>query len=110
MTDNTGEPVIACCGLICSQCGAYVKQKCLGCHSDKPMFKNCPVKKCVIERNYVTCADCTEYTDIKLCKKLNSFVSKIFGWIFKSDRIGNCNKIRANGMEAFKAEIKPIKS
>jgi hypothetical protein len=110
MTDNTGESIIACCGLVCSECGAYIKQKCPGCHSDKPMFRNCPVKKCVIERSYVTCADCTEYTDLKLCKKLNSFVSKIFGWIFKSDRIGNCNKIRANGMEEFKAGIKPIKS
>ena len=66
MTENTSESIIACCGLICSECGAYKKQKCLGCYSDKPMYKNCPVKKCVIEQNYVTCADCTEYSSLMI--------------------------------------------
>ena len=110
MIDNSGELLVARCGLVCSQCGAYKKQKCTGCDSDKPMFRNCPVKKCVIERNYVTCADCTEFADLRRCKKLNSFISKIFGWIFRSDRIGNCNTIRADGMEQFKAGIESIKS
>ena len=106
MAEETGEIIVACCGLVCSECGAYRKQKCTGCHSDKPMFRNCPVKKCVVEQSYVSCAGCTQYTDLKTCRKLNNLISKIIGWFFRTDRIGNCNRIRANGMEQFKAGIK----
>ena len=103
MSENGNGKIIAYCGLVCSNCGAYKKKKCQGCHSEKPMFKNCPVKKCAIEYNFSTCAECVEFKDLKQCKKLNSFVSKIFGLIFRSDRIGNLNKIREKGLDAFKA-------
>ena len=103
MSENGNEKIIAYCGLVCSDCGAYKKHKCQGCHSEKPMFKNCPVKKCAIENSFSTCADCVEFEDLKQCKKLNSFISKIFGLIFRSDRIGNLNKIREKGLDTFKS-------
>lgn len=55
---TTKNLIIANCGLICSKCGTYVKGKCQGCQSDKPMFSGCPVKKCCSTNLLKTCADC----------------------------------------------------
>jgi len=93
--------IVAHCGLVCSDCGAFEKEKCQGCHSDKPMCYNCKVKKCNLEHGYTTCADCTEFEDLTKCKKLNSFVSKIFKLIFRSNRLGNLNSIRQKGLDTF---------
>ena len=103
MTD-TKEVVLAYCGLVCSDCGAYRKGRCKGCHSDKPMNASCKVKPCAQEKNCVTCADCGDFTDLKECRKLNNFISKIFALIFRSDRIGNLCRIREIGIEKFKEE------
>ena len=103
-TENTAGRIVAYCGIVCSDCGMYKKQKCEGCHSEKPMALNCKVKPCAIEHGYSTCAECTEFDDLKKCKKLNNFISKIFGFIFRSDRIGNIYKIREMGLEEFKTQ------
>ena len=103
MSDPT-EFVLAYCGLVCSNCGAYRKGKCKGCHSDKPMNKGCKVKPCAMEKNYKTCADCGDFTNLKECRKLNNWISKIFAFIFRSDRIGNLCRIREIGIERFKEE------
>ena len=98
------EVIVAYCGLKCSDCGAYKKGRCKGCHSEKPMNKNCKIKVCTIEKNILTCAECTEFTDLKDCKKLNNFISKIFALIFKSDRLGKLNHIKEIGLENYKQE------
>ena len=98
------ETIIARCGLICSRCGAYVKGKCKGCDSDKPMFKNCPVKKCTIEKKLPNCAACADYPELRQCGKLNNFISKIIGFFTGSDRIGKLNRIREVGLEKFTSE------
>ena len=98
------ETIIAYCGLVCSKCGAYLKGRCKGCHSDKPMNRNCKVKKCAMERQIITCADCKDFDDLRQCKKLNNFVSKIFAIIFRSNRIGNLERIAETGFDSFKAE------
>jgi len=94
--------IIAYCGLCCSNCGMYIKEKCKGCHSEKPMNRNCKMKACASERGFVTCADCGDFTDYKDCKKLYNLVSRFFGFIFKSDRIGSLNKIKEMGLDSFK--------
>ncbi len=96
--------MVAYCGLVCSDCGAFKKLKCHGCHSDKPMYRNCRVKKCAVDNNYSTCAECTEFEDLRGCRKLNNFVSKLMGLIFRTDRIGNLNRIREIGLEKFRVE------
>jgi hypothetical protein len=103
MADCGSGSIVAYCGLVCSECGAFKKLKCQGCHSDKPMFRNCPVRKCALDRNYSTCAECKDFEDLKRCKKLNNFVSKVMGLIFRTDRIGNLGRIREIGLEKFKA-------
>ncbi|UCG58287.1 MAG: DUF3795 domain-containing protein [Phycisphaerales bacterium] len=105
MSEKEDGFVLAYCGLVCSDCGMYKKGRCQGCHSDGPMFKNCPVKKCAVEREYTTCADCGDFADLKACKKLHNWISRFFGLIFRTNRIGNLNRIRDVGVDTFKAEV-----
>ncbi|MBN1256790.1 MAG: DUF3795 domain-containing protein [Planctomycetes bacterium] len=104
MSTEEKEVIVAFCGLACSQCGAYRKGKCEGCFSEKPMYRRCPIKKCNLENNYESCADCTSFEDFRHCKKLNNIISKIFGFIFRSNRIANLEEIRRIGLEKFKTE------
>ena len=101
---STQEIIIAYCGLCCSNCGMYIKGRCQGCHSDKPMNRNCKMKACAMERGYITCAECTDFQDFKQCKKLYNIVSRFFGFIFRTDRIGNLNRIKNVGIDKFKEE------
>lgn len=104
MPAPASELIVARCGLVCSNCGAFTRGRCGGCHSDKPMFSRCPVKACAIEKNCTTCADCIDFPDLRACRKLNSFIARIFGFIFRSDRIGGLYRIREIGLDAFKTE------
>ncbi|MBU1153973.1 hypothetical protein KKB84_08465 [bacterium] len=99
---NTQDMIIAYCGLCCTNCGMYQKNKCQGCHSDKPMNRNCRMKACAMARGFITCAQCADFTDLKGCKKLYNVVSRLFGFVFRSDRIGGLNSIREIGLERFK--------
>ena len=74
--------LVAYCGLACNNCGMFIKGKCAGCHSPKPMNRNCKMKACAQEKGYQTCADCTEFNNLRDCKKLNNFVANFFGFIF----------------------------
>ncbi len=102
---NTQDVIIAYCGLVCSDCGAFKKGRCQGCHSEKPMTMNCSVKPCCIENSYSTCADCKQYSDVKDCKKLNNFIAKIMKVIFRSKRLENLNSIKNDGLDNFKAQF-----
>jgi len=104
MGEESKEVVLAYCGLVCSECGAYLKGRCQGCHSDKPMNRGCKVKPCAKEKGCVCCAECVEFSDLAECKKLNNFISKIFAFIFRSDRIGNLNRIKEIGIDKFQEE------
>ena len=104
MNEKLDNFVVAYCGLACSNCGMYRKDKCAGCHSVKPMNRNCKMKACAIEHGYITCADCQDFENLKDCRKLNNIVSKFFGFIFRTNRIGNLDLIREVGLEAFKEQ------
>jgi Protein of unknown function (DUF3795) len=103
MAEDTGRKMVAYCGLVCSDCGAFKKLRCQGCRSNKPMFTNCPVRKCAVDKDYSTCAECREFENLKRCRKLNNFISKLMGFVFRTDRIGNLARIRELGLEKFKA-------
>ena len=104
MSATIPETIIARCGLVCSNCGAFRGGKCGGCHCDKPMFGCCPVRACAVEKACTTCGDCAAFTDLKACRKLNSFIARFFALIFRTNRIGNLDRIREIGLDAFKAE------
>jgi hypothetical protein len=104
MSEAEQKTIVAHCGLVCSDCGAFKKSKCKGCYGGKPMFPNCPIKKCNLDNHRATCAECPDFQNLKDCGKLNNLISKFFGLVFRSDRIGNLNKIREVGLEKFRAD------
>jgi hypothetical protein len=104
MTEDNQHIIVACCGLICSDCARFKKNKCGGCRSKRPVFLNCKIRKCNIENHYYTCAECKYFEELKECKKLNNMISKIFEFIYKTKRIENLNRIREIGLEKFKSE------
>ena len=103
MSENEQTAVVAHCGLVCSECGAFKKQKCTGCYGGKPMFANCPIKKCCLDTHRATCAECTEFEELRDCTKLNNLISKFFSMMFRTSRIDNLKAIRESGLEQFKA-------
>ena len=105
MKDRADDFLLAYCGLVCSDCGMYKKGKCDGCNSDAPLNKNCKVKACAVEHEYSTCADCEMYAEFKDCGKLNNFVSKVLGFIFRTNRIVNLDIIKRDGVDALKEKF-----
>ncbi len=91
------ERDVGFCGLLCAQCGAYRKGRCPGCKAGGG-FKGCKVRNCAKERGYDTCASCPESES---CRKLDNFVSRLFGWFFGTDRMGNLREIREQGLDGF---------
>jgi len=67
------------------------------------------MKACAIEHGYITCADCNDFENLKDCRKLNNLISNLFGFIFRTDRIGNLRRIREVGLKAFKEEKRKTK-
>jgi hypothetical protein len=104
MPQDTRDLILAYCGLVCSECGMFLKGRCQGCHSDKPMYRNCKVKRCAEARKYTTCADCADFQNLKECRKLYNLLSRLFGLVFRTNRIANLNRIREVGLEEFKGE------
>lgn len=98
------NPEIAACGLFCGECAKYKRGKCPGCH-DYEKATWCDVRRCCNEHGWQSCADCT-LMPLADCRKFNSFIGKIFAVVFRSDRRGCIERIRAIGYEAFAAEMR----
>ncbi len=100
----TDKSLIAKCGLYCAACTRYLKEKCQGCDKyDKASW--CKVRSCCIENNYASCADCEEFENPSDCKKYNTFMARIFGFIFSSDRAACIQLIKESGYEKFAEEM-----
>lgn len=91
------KSLVAKCGLYCGACKMYLTKKCLGC-SKNEKASWCKVRTCCIEKKSDSCADCKDYTDPSTCKKLNNFISKMFGLIFNSDRKACITQIKRIGI------------
>ena len=96
--------LVAYCGLYCGACKAYLKGKCPGC-AENVKAGWCKVRKCCIENNYTSCADCKQLEDFSKCKEYNTFMAKLFGFIFRSDRKACINRIKEIGVEQFAGEM-----
>jgi len=101
---QTDVGLIAMCGLYCAACGKFLKGKCPGCHENKKASW-CGIRICCFEKKIASCADCDQFDDVMSCKKYNSFMAKLFGFIFKSDRAACVQAIRENGYEQFAADM-----
>lgn len=90
--------LVAYCGLYCGACGAYLKERCPGCHDNKKASW-CKVRSCCMERAYASCAQCTDYADPRQCKRYDNFMSKLFGFVLRSDRAACIDQIRVLGVQ-----------
>lgn len=103
------EPVkdtnlIAYCGLYCGSCRSYLKERCPGCRESKKLGW-CKIRTCCMEQSYKSCADCTTYIKLPECKKLNNLIAKFFALVFKSNRFGSLELIRAKGYDEYAREM-----
>ena len=94
--------LIAYCGLYCGSCSKFMNDKCPGCRKNEKAAW-CKIRTCCSDNNYNTCADCQINTHD--CKKFNNFFSKLFGYIFKSDRDACIRRIKYVGEENYAKEM-----
>jgi hypothetical protein len=92
--------LIGYCGLYCGACRKYLNEKCPGCRKNETATW-CKVRTCGIAHQYASCADCMEIAEVMDCKKFNNFISKIFGFLFGSDRNACIQLIKKEGYDAF---------
>ena len=103
-TITADAKLIANCGLYCGACRAYLKEKCPGC-AGATTRGWCPVRTCCGEHGFKSCADCKEFSNPMQCRKFNSFMSKLFGLIFRSDRAACIGAIKSMGSEGYAADM-----
>lgn len=101
---NKEKPNIAACGLFCEACRKFKKGSCPGCATNEKASW-CKVRACCKEHNWQSCAECT-IMPLEKCEKFNSFIGKVFGVIFRSDRAGCIRRIRQVGIEKFAEEMR----
>lgn len=97
---EANKNLVSYCGLYCATCSKYKKGKCPGCaRNEKASW--CKIRQCCIEKNIKSCAECDEFNDVKECKKFDNFVSKMFEFVFKSDRRAGIQMIKESGYDEF---------
>ena len=89
--------LVAYCGLYCGACKRYLAEKCPGCHENKKATW-CKIRSCCSENQYASCADCKQYADPNDCKLFNNFMSKFFGFVFRSNRAACIQQIKDVGI------------
>jgi hypothetical protein len=97
-TITSNLALVAYCGLYCGACGSYLKGRCSGCH-DNPKATWCKVRSCCMERGYSSCTDCRDFDDPEQCGKYNNFISRIVGFVLRSDRVACIRQIKAIGIQ-----------
>ncbi len=96
--------LIAACGLYCGACGKYSTGKCPGCFENTKATW-CKTRTCCLDANISSCADCKTVATTVECKKMNNFVSKLFSYIFKSDRHDCIKRIQEIGYTPYATEM-----
>jgi hypothetical protein len=92
--------LVAYCGLYCGACGRYLRERCPGCQgNDKAGW--CKVRTCNREAGYTSCAECKDFSDPKDCRKFNNVVSKIIGFVLRSDRAAGIARIKSMGIRSY---------
>ena len=92
------------CGLYCGACRSYLRGKCPGCEKNEKATW-CKVRTCCQENRYTTCGDCASYTDPKDCANFNNLISRIVGFVLRSDRRACILRIREVGTKAYATEM-----
>ncbi|HAH05447.1 MAG TPA: hypothetical protein DCM05_02800 [Elusimicrobia bacterium] len=100
----TDPGLVAYCGLYCGACRSYLKGRCPGCHANVKASW-CKVRSCCIERKYSTCADCRDFPYPKECRRFHNFISKLIGFLLRSDRAACIAQIKRLGLQGHAAQM-----
>lgn len=98
------KDLVAYCGLYCGACKRYLSGGCPGCDKNEKASW-CGVRKCCKENNLENCSECKKFSDIDECKNFNNFFSKLFGFIFRSNRRACIARIKETNKEEFAREM-----
>jgi hypothetical protein len=98
------QTLVAFCGLYCGACGKLRSGKCPGCAKNEKASW-CQIRKCNLEHGYSSCADCQEFADVMQCKKYDNFISRVIGFVLRSNRAAGIKRIKEVGREAFAKEM-----
>lgn len=96
---NRAADAVAYCGLYCAGCGSAKRRECAGLASGSG-FSRRTVRLCARDRSFSSCAECRE---MESCRKLNSFISKLYALVFRSRRLDSLREIQRVGLEGFVA-------
>lgn len=103
--ERSGDPrLVAFCGLYCGECGSHKRGRCPGC-ADNTKASWCAVRTCCLSEKRDSCAACPHHPDPKSCGKFHNWISRIFGFIFRSDRAACIRRIRQVGRATFAKEM-----
>jgi hypothetical protein len=94
----SNKELVAYCGLYCGACGSYLRGRCPGCHDNKKASW-CKVRTCCMEHGYSSCAEFKEFVDPRSCRKFNNIISKVVGFVLRSDRSACIMQIKQLGIE-----------
>lgn len=94
--------LVAYCGLYCGACPQYLKKTCLGCQKNEQATW-CKIRKCCKSNQFHSCADCS--VNVVECTKFTNFVSKMFSFLFNSDRKACIKRIKLVGNEMYAKEM-----
>lgn len=103
LTYQPGAQQVAACGLYCGACRKFTKGQCPGCKSNAKASW-CKMRKCCLEHNYNSCADCT-LMPLEECKYFNHIIGKVFSILFRSDRAACIRRIKTIGHDAYAQEM-----
>lgn len=94
------KELVSYCGLYCGACRKYIDEKCPGCHGNEKATW-CKIRKCCIENNYLSCAECKEFENPLYCNKFNNLFSKLFEFFYRSNRKACIEMIKEKGYEEY---------
>ena len=63
----------------------------------------CKIRSCCQENKFNTCAECSH--DVRECKLFSNWISKVFAFLFNSDRSACISYIKEQGEQAFAEEM-----